>query len=97
MDAAALKTTILCYGIAVNPVPYMKEGGGILFAEVEPSAVGWLRSWHPATRRWWYEVHRVGAAGEGITHAYEPGGSGGAYTFRACVAKAMDAVNEAAG
>lgn len=88
---------IACYGLAVNPVPYLGDGGGLIFAEVVPSGARWPRTLLPSVRRWWWEVHRVAEDGGGVTHAYEEGGSGGAYTLRGAIGQAIDAVNDRSG
>jgi len=87
------------FGLIVSPMP---NGGGdhVFFAEVVPAGSRWL-PWPGRTSRWWFEVHAKHAADEhGVdttTYAYLNGGSGGGFTFRSCVSKAMDAVIAFAG
>jgi hypothetical protein len=78
------------WGIVVGPYPM--NNGGVLWAEVEPTP---KRNWRPLPgrmSRWWFEVHSDHPDEEcGTTWAYTKGGSGGAFTFRQCVDKAMTA------
>jgi len=84
-------------GIVVGPVETDSEA---VYAEIEPAGTGWL-PWPGRTSRWWYEVHAVGDPdGHGVfrsTYAYQPGGSGGAFTLRSCIRKATAAIDKMAG
>lgn len=77
---------IFTYGLVVSPTPYKD---GYMFAEITPSGAKGFRRLLPRVGSWWFEVHT-----DKETWAYEPGGSGGAYTLRECVFKAMEAVQE---
>lgn len=74
-----------------QPVFKGKEIVGTIFAEVTPSSGLWLK---PNVKRWWFEIHgtddKIGAIG----YQYEKGGSGGAYSLRACLNKASVAVDK---
>lgn len=85
-------------GIVVGTTTVLDEPGTTVYAVVEPAGSRWL-PWPGRTSRWWYEVHGVDAAGGGTTYAYTYAhgtGSGGAYTLRGCVRKALAAVDEVA-
>lgn len=75
---------VFWWGIKVHPTPYKK---GVMYAEVIPSGASWYRQFLPWVGRWWFEVHT-----NTETWAYEKGGSGGSYTLRGCMRKAMEAV-----
>lgn len=76
--------------------------GNYIWAEIEPSGGKWHRRFLPNVKFWWYEINEtevtptdelgIGA----VTHAYEKGGSGGAWTFRGCVIKAQLAIDNIA-
>jgi len=82
-------------GLIVYPIE--SESGEVFYAEIEPAGSRWL-PWPGRTSRWWYEIHSVGEPDEhgttGNTYAYTPGGSGGAFTLRACIIKASEAVEK---
>ncbi len=69
------------YGIMVGR---MTVGDETFFAEVTPA--GHIL---PYVSRWWFEVQS-----DKFTYAYEPGGSGGAFTLAGCISKADDAVQK---
>lgn len=91
---------IKAYGIVVGG-DYDRKGN-YYFAEITPSYVKPLKQILPSVGRWWFEIHYVekedtDMLGFGqVTCAYEPGGSGGSYTFRGCVLKAQEAIYEIA-
>jgi hypothetical protein len=95
-DAAAHTTPPVGFGLIVSPMPQI-EGDHFLFAEVVPAGSRWF-PWPGRTSRWWFEVHAQHAPDEhgvtGTTYAYTEGGSGGAFTLRGCVSKAMEAVDK---
>ncbi len=65
-------------------------GDETFFAEVVPSGeIHWWRRFLPWVGNWWYEVQS-----DKLSYAYEEGGSGGAYTLRACIRKADEAVEK---
>ena len=62
-----------------------------LYAEIVPASGGFFRRLLPWVGNWWFEVHET----NGTSWEYQPYGSGGAYTLRGCVSKAIEAVEEA--
>lgn len=88
---------VVSFGLVVSPMPRIKKNDRLLYAEVVPAGSRWL-PWPGRTSRWWFEVHAQHAPSEhgvtGTTYAYVEGGSGGAFTLRGCIAKAMDAVDK---
>ena len=75
--------------------PWSILRGGVLWAvtaEIEPSGSAWL-PWPGRMSRWWYEITAVDIEGTNWTWAYEPGGSGGGFTLRACLRRAMRAID----
>lgn len=87
---------IVGFGLIVSPMPRI-ENDRLLFAEIVPAGSRWLPL-RGRTSRWWYEVHAQHGPDEhgvtGTTYAYVEGGSGGAFTLRGCIAKAMEAVDK---
>lgn len=75
--------------------------GNYFWAEITPSGGKWYRQFLPSVKRWWFEVNETEVnpsdeLGIGtITHAYEPYGSGGAWTLRGCMIKAQLALEKA--
>lgn len=71
---------------------YVEQGDGVFYAEVEPAGSRWLPL-NGRTSRWWFEVIERGVDGDiATTWAYQPGGSGGGFTFRKCVMRAEAAL-----
>ena len=69
--------------------------GRCFYAEVEPAPLRYWRPWDGRSSRWWFEVHSTGPNDDyPTTYAYEPGGSGGGLTLRACVRRAANAVGQ---
>jgi hypothetical protein len=94
---------IKSYGFVVGgEYNYDPKAPSYFWAEITPSGGKWYRQFLPNVRRWWFEVHETediptDEMGIGqITHAYEKYGSGGAYTLRSCIIKAMRACEIAA-
>lgn len=62
----------------------------LLYAKVEPRGSNWM-PWFRRTSIWWYEVHEECTRGcDNLTHAYEKGGSGGAWFLHRAINKAWD-------
>lgn len=78
----------------------MLKNGNTLYAEIEPSAGRWYRQFLPNVKRWWFEIVEIEVKptdelGIGyVSHAYENGGSGGAWTLRGCIKKSRLAIEK---
>ena len=68
---------------------YAGDHAHTLYLYIDPRGSLWL-PWPHRSSVWWWEVHEeVGDCCEaGITHAYDPGGSGGAWFLSRAIRKA---------
>lgn len=81
------------WGLTVGPFGLPNEG--LLFAEIEPAPLWNWRPWRGRTSRWWYEIKSASPREPWqTTWAYQPGGSGGGFTLRACVRRARRAMHD---